>query len=344
MSLEALQSGAQRGAAASLARLGLSFLSGGYALARQGHRLCYRLGLCRRERLPVPVVSVGNLTVGGVGKTPFVEWLAADLLGQGLRPVVLARGYGRRPGEALNDEGQWLVQRLPGLPVVQNSQRAAEARRFLEQDRCDVFLLDDGFQHEPLARDLDLVLLDGTRPFGHGHLLPRGLLREPLSALRRARQGADGHRQGRRARHRQEHRRCCAAAAITLRSLITGVMVPCGEDSRNSSERAQSRHSLACPASLRRRLDEMVHVAKEMQRHGVRHPVDDRRSDHVSAKHTAVKIAPHYAGGDDGGGVVTHVKDASLSVPAWSRSSSTRIVRADYVESVNGQDAGRTGS
>jgi len=169
-----------------LLRAGLTALGALYGLGRAAHRGLYQLGVRRRAVLPRPVVSVGNLTAGGVGKTPFVAWLAARLAAAGLRPAVLARGYGRRPGEEWNDEGRWLAAAVPGLPVLQAPDRRAAALAFLARDDADLFLLDDGFQHERLARDLDLVLIDALCPFGHGHLLPRGLLREPVRALGRA--------------------------------------------------------------------------------------------------------------------------------------------------------------
>ena len=184
--LEAVQSGAATGPVASLLRGLLSLASGGYCLGRFLHRGLYETGLRARRRLPQPVVSVGNLTAGGAGKTPVVAWLAAQLLARGSKPAVLARGYGRGAGESLNEEGRWLSETVPGVPVLQGADRHAVARHFLRSGTCDLFVLDDGFQHERLSRDLDLVLVDGLRPFGHGHRLPRGLLRDPPQALQRA--------------------------------------------------------------------------------------------------------------------------------------------------------------
>ena len=164
----------------------LSLVSVGYRLGRWGHRLAYLSGFRRRVRLSVPVVSVGNITTGGVGKTPVCAWLAREFRRRGRVPVVLARGYGREAGETLNDEGRWLEHSVPGLTVVQDADRVSAIRPVLERGESDVVILDDGFQHERLERDLDLVLLDATRPFGFGRLLPRGLLRDPLPALARA--------------------------------------------------------------------------------------------------------------------------------------------------------------
>lgn len=157
-----------------------------FAAGRALHRGLYQLGLRRRIRLPAVVVSIGNLAVGGVGKTPVAAWLAHELLARGLRVMVLARGYRRAPGAALNDEGAWLAAREPQLRVVQAADRASAARAALAQERCDVILLDDGFQHERLARDLEVVLLEAAAPFRNGRRLPRGPLRDPPAALARA--------------------------------------------------------------------------------------------------------------------------------------------------------------
>jgi tetraacyldisaccharide 4'-kinase len=145
-------------------------------------------------RLSVPVISVGNLTAGGAGKSPMTRWLSGWLLEQGWCPGVLSRGYAARAGEAA-DEALELAACLPGVPHVENPDRVAGGAE-LERKGVDVILLDDGFQHRRLQRDLDLVLVDAMRPWGLAAprsggssvraLLPRGLLREPLGALARA--------------------------------------------------------------------------------------------------------------------------------------------------------------
>jgi tetraacyldisaccharide 4'-kinase len=137
----------------------------------------------------VPVVSVGNLVAGGTGKTPFVAWLVARLRAAGRRPGVLARGYGPRPpGADVSDEGVLLRRLLgPDVPYVEDPRRLRGGRTLLARHPAtDLLVLDDGFQHRALARDLDVVLLDVTNPFGFGHRLPRGILREDPSALGRA--------------------------------------------------------------------------------------------------------------------------------------------------------------
>ena len=172
-----------------------------------GAGVALRLGLYRRGVLSVrsasrPVVSIGNVAAGGTGKTPLVRWLAAELVRRGRHPSILTRGYGRSSRgtvvvsdgrgalagvAASGDEPALLARALPSVPVV------ADARRFVAAARAetlaapvDLHLLDDGFSHVGLARDVDVVLLDATDPDAGGALLPAGLLREPLSALARA--------------------------------------------------------------------------------------------------------------------------------------------------------------
>jgi tetraacyldisaccharide 4'-kinase len=159
----------------------------------------YRRGWRRRARLDVPVISIGNLTFGGTGKTPTVIALARDLVQMGRRPAVLTRGYrrlddqrqvviGPNPRQSaaeVGDEPLEMARRLPGVPVVVDADRlrgGAEARRL----GADVVLLDDGFQHLRLERDLDVVLIDAGDPWGGGHVPPLGRLREPPAALARA--------------------------------------------------------------------------------------------------------------------------------------------------------------
>ena len=140
----------------------------------------------RSHRLTVPVVSIGNLTCGGTGKTPMVEMVAGDLAGMGFHPAILSRGYGATGGEgAGHDEYRVLAENLPGIEHYQGADRVVYGQEAVAAG-ADVLVLDDGFQHCRLHRDLDLVLLDSLRPFDNGQLLPAGLLREPVTALKDA--------------------------------------------------------------------------------------------------------------------------------------------------------------
>jgi tetraacyldisaccharide 4'-kinase len=127
---------------------------------------------------------VGNLTLGGTGKTPCVEYVAGLYRQQGLRVAVLSRGYGGSGDR--NDEALVLEQNLPDVPHLQGVDRRALAKTAVEELGSQVLVLDDGFQHRRLKRDLDVVLVDATQPWGHGYLFPRGLLREPPQSLCRA--------------------------------------------------------------------------------------------------------------------------------------------------------------
>lgn len=149
----------------------------------------YRSGILKQHRLGRPVVSVGNITVGGTGKTPLVIKLARIYQQHKLKPVILTRGYmgrGIRDRGKQSDEAAMMREILPDVPVLSGTDRIKSARDFLKDNQADVFILDDGFQHWRLARDLDIVAIDATNPWGNGSLLPRGILREPLAALRRA--------------------------------------------------------------------------------------------------------------------------------------------------------------
>ncbi|MBX3464576.1 MAG: tetraacyldisaccharide 4'-kinase [Planctomycetes bacterium] len=160
----------------------LALLYGTVAAARNW---TFDSGLRAVHRLPVPVVSIGNLTVGGTGKTPAVAYVAGLAHARGRRPGVLARGYGRAAGQALNDEGAMLQRRLPWLLQQQDPDRVAAGARLVAAG-ADFVVLDDGFQHRRLHRDLDVVCLDAVRPFGNGLCLPAGDLREFRSGLARA--------------------------------------------------------------------------------------------------------------------------------------------------------------
>ncbi len=162
----------------------------------------YSIGLIRSVRLDRPVISVGNLTLGGTGKTPTVMAICRILLKNGRRSVILSRGYGgrsrkaiqvvsnetgldRRP-EALGDEPCLMADRLPGVPIVVSPDRSAAGRYAVKTYQPDVLVLDDGYQHLRLKRDLNLLVLDAAQPFGNGFIFPRGTLREAVRQMRRA--------------------------------------------------------------------------------------------------------------------------------------------------------------
>jgi tetraacyldisaccharide 4'-kinase len=188
MDLATIQAGGG-GPFGAVARAGLAALAVPYRAIASRRLARYGPGGEEPERLPVRVVCVGNLTAGGTGKTPFVAWLVGEARARGLRPAILARGYGPRPaGSLLSDEGGVLRDVLgPEVPIVEDPDRVRGGRALLAaHPTTDLVVLDDGFQHRRLARDVDLVLLDATNPFGHDRLLPRGLLREPVEGLARA--------------------------------------------------------------------------------------------------------------------------------------------------------------
>lgn len=178
--------GQSRGPLASAARAGLGTASRGMALGVFARNTGYDRGWLASSRAAVPVVSVGNITLGGTGKTPMVEWVARWYRGRGVRVAVLSRGYRRDGGGGVNDEAMVLEENLPDVPHLQDPDRAKIAGVAVEELESEVLVLDDGFQHRRLARDLDVVLLDALEPFGLGRLFPRGLLREPTRSLKRA--------------------------------------------------------------------------------------------------------------------------------------------------------------
>jgi tetraacyldisaccharide 4'-kinase len=180
----------------------LRLLSLPYGAAGAARNHLYDREILRQERLPRPVISVGNLTVGGTGKTPTVILLANLLKGAGRRPAILSRGYGGNAKAPVNvvsdgnrtilgwreagDEPVLIARSAPGVPVLTGPKRILTGRAAVERLGADLLILDDAFQHRALFRDLDIVLLDAAHPFGNGRLLPGGPLREPPASLARA--------------------------------------------------------------------------------------------------------------------------------------------------------------
>jgi tetraacyldisaccharide 4'-kinase len=261
-----LVSGRRRGPLAGLLRLGLWLASGPYGLAVRLRNGAYAAGWARTARAEVPVISVGNLTVGGTGKTPFVEYLAGLLSDRDYRVAVLSRGYGGDGGP--NDEALVLEENRPDVPHLQWPDRVALARIATLELESEVLILDDGFQHRRLARDLDIVLLDATCPWGYGHLLPRGLLREPPSSLRRADAivltRCDQVMQGdlERLRHRIAHLAPGVPVAETIHqplALIGGNATECVRESLDSlhGQPVAGLCGIGNPAAFRRTLADL---------------------------------------------------------------------------------------
>ena len=173
-----------------------------YGLVGLCRAALYRRGLLSSFRSPVPVISVGNITAGGTGKTPVVDALTKHFLAQGLRVAVVSRGYGgslkggvgvvsagagpQMDPSVCGDEPFLLARRNPQALVVVARRRAEGVRTAVERHQADLIILDDGFQHLAVQRDVDIVLLDGRKPVGNGQVLPAGLLREFSCALKRA--------------------------------------------------------------------------------------------------------------------------------------------------------------
>lgn len=185
--------------AATIGLTPFSAIYGGFI--RAGNAL-YRRGSFKTHSVGAPVISVGNLTTGGTGKTPLVEYIAGELAKSGRRVCVLTRGYRRESsgrivvsdGEKIladvnqaGDEPFLLAEKLQGqAAVVCDADRVAAARWAIENLQSDTFVLDDGFQHQRIQRDLNILTIDATNPWGNGRLLPAGILREPRNALSRA--------------------------------------------------------------------------------------------------------------------------------------------------------------
>ncbi|MEM9365174.1 MAG: tetraacyldisaccharide 4'-kinase [Planctomycetota bacterium] len=180
-----LVSGQHRGLAAALARSVLRLASGVYGIGQALDRLGYDLSIKTVNHADVPVICIGNITTGGTGKTPIVCDVCRRLRERGLRVAIISRGYGGLD-DGQNDEAKELYARLPDVPHVQDPNRHAAALVATQELESEIIVMDDGYQHRRLFRDVNVLVVDATCPFGFGYLLPRGYLREPLSAIRRA--------------------------------------------------------------------------------------------------------------------------------------------------------------
>lgn len=178
-------SGRSHGFVPTMLRLGLRLCEWPYALAMNWRNRRFNSGVAESTTVEVPVICVGNLSLGGTGKTPMVQWVCRLLRRHDIRVSIVSRGYGAGQN-GRNDEALELELALPDVPHLQNANRIQAAQIAIEELETQLIVLDDGFQHRQLHRDLDIVLLDATEPFGFGHVFPRGTLREPLAGLARA--------------------------------------------------------------------------------------------------------------------------------------------------------------
>lgn len=150
-----------------------------YKMGSSLNRSLYDNGYLKRKKFPVPVVSVGNLTWGGTGKTPLVEYLARKIGERGKTALVLTRGYN-------HDEVEQFKNHLPKAIIGAGKERVKIAEKILHEKPVDIIILDDGFQHQPIVRDVEVVTVNSLNPFGNGNLIPRGILREPIECLSKA--------------------------------------------------------------------------------------------------------------------------------------------------------------
>ncbi|HOO76563.1 MAG TPA: tetraacyldisaccharide 4'-kinase [bacterium] len=207
--------GSRQGPAAAAGRAFFRILSWIYRIVVQARFLFYRLRIFKSRQATAWVISVGNITLGGTGKTPVVERVAALLHERGRKVAIVSRGYRRKTGPLLRrvkekiagapttrvvsdgervllparvagDEPYMLAGNLEGIPVLINRKRYKAVQYAIKRFKADTIILDDGFQHIGVKRDLDIVLVDGGNPFGNGHIFPRGILREPRGNLARA--------------------------------------------------------------------------------------------------------------------------------------------------------------
>ncbi|MCG9126765.1 tetraacyldisaccharide 4'-kinase [Candidatus Poribacteria bacterium] len=186
----------------SLFRILLTPLKWLYVTIIYIRNLCYDLGISKQTQLPCTVISIGNIVVGGTGKTPATATIANLLHKKGYKVVILLRGYGRSSSEKISivsdgekclcsriesgDEAYLLAHQLNGIPIIVGKNRFDTGKIAYDHFNCDIILLDDGYQHRKLTRDIDILTIDATQPFGTGTLLPIGTLREPISSLKRA--------------------------------------------------------------------------------------------------------------------------------------------------------------
>ncbi len=189
-----LISGQKASFGTALLRLVLGFAAAGYSIAVQARNFLYSAGWLKAHRADAAVISIGNITVGGTGKTPLVIWLCKEIISDSKFQIsnsqcaILTRGYKSRAQETedYRDEPAILTESCPEVKVIVNPDRVAGAGEAISKFGANTLIMDDGFQHRRLVRDLDIITIDATRPFGYGKMLPAGLLREPIASLKRA--------------------------------------------------------------------------------------------------------------------------------------------------------------
>jgi tetraacyldisaccharide 4'-kinase len=307
------------------ALLPLSALSWLYGAGARLHRSLYTRGWRSRTRLGCRVVSVGNLGVGGSGKTPTAALLARELKKRGHRVVIASRGYGREARtpvvvvsdgrhvlarvEEAGDEPLLLAAHAPGVPVLVGARRALVGQRAISSFGAEVLLLDDGFQHHPLERDLDVLVLDGHFGFGNASVLPRGPLREPLSSLARA--GAGGIIDGPVCDEdeRRLDRHAPAARRFEARRVPRGLRVldggPLEDPGSLAGKEVGLLSGIARPDSLRRSVEALgaqVVAERSFRDHHRYRPGDlaglaAEASDWITTEKDAIKLNPAWAGG-----------------------------------------------
>jgi tetraacyldisaccharide 4'-kinase len=184
-------SGQENGLVATLFKSTLSTLTYPYLAVLKARNVLYKNGIIKSTRLPVKIFSVGNITTGGTGKTPLVELMAKSLHQSGRKVAILSRGYGsgslsKENNDIVNDECLTLRENLKDVQILVGKDRVINGEKAIRDYGVDCIILDDGFQHFKLSRDLDIVVIDSLNPFGGEYLVPRGSLREPLKNLRRA--------------------------------------------------------------------------------------------------------------------------------------------------------------
>ena len=319
------------GAARAALRGALSPLGWLYGSAAGLHRALYHSGLLRARKLGVGVVSVGNLVVGGTGKTPLAGWVAAGLRDRGLRVALASRGYARRDREGVRivsdglrvrealsvagDEPLLLAAQLPGVPVLVGRDRGLLGLRSQAAFGIEVLVLDDGFQHHRLQRDVEVVSFDGGHGFGNGHCLPLGPLREFRSAMRAA--DAVAVVDGPLAEAEEAQLRGCAPDAFRIKAQRSPTSLrPLGGGESAEPDSLRDREvgllsGIANPSAFRRTLEAL----------GARVVAERRFPDHhryrASDLHGIVGEAPLW---------VTTEKDASKLLPRFVEGSDVRVL------------------